>query len=61
MNSLVSELQQAVRLHQAGELVAAENLYRKILRVDPRHPDVLHLLGVAAHQQRRHDEAVRHI
>lgn len=39
----------AVRQHEAGELVAAEALYRQVLAREPEHPDALHLLGLIAH------------
>ncbi len=48
----------AVEHHKAGRLPEAEALYRKILAVDPRHADALHLLGVLAHQMGRHAIAV---
>ncbi len=43
-------LNEAVKLHQAGNLQQAEQLYRQVLRVDPRQPDALNLLGVLANQ-----------
>ncbi|RNC66630.1 MAG: tetratricopeptide repeat protein [Desulfuromonadales bacterium] len=36
----------ALALHQRGELAAAEELYRQILRLEPKNSDVLHLLGL---------------
>lgn len=51
MARTVKTLEQAVRVHQSGDLQHAEMLYRRILRVDPFHPDALHLWGVLAHQQ----------
>lgn len=47
----------AVDLHRQGRLEQAENLYRTILAVDPRHADALHFLGVAAHQRGDHANA----
>ena len=44
---------EALALHQAGRLAEAESLYSRILAVEPRHADVLHLLGVIAHQSSR--------
>ncbi|HEX4268772.1 MAG TPA: tetratricopeptide repeat protein [Steroidobacteraceae bacterium] len=41
----------AVALHQRGDIGAAEQLYRQILRLQPRHAGALHLLG-AIHLQR---------
>ena len=60
-----SDLQQifseAVRCHQAGRLGDAEKMYRDLLAVEPRHADVLHLLGMVEMQGGRHREGVAHI
>ena len=48
----------ALRHHQAGRLGEAEQLYREILRSEPRHADSLQFLGVIAHQVGRNDDAV---
>ena len=48
----------ALRDHQGGRLAEAEQLYREILRNDPRHADSLQFLGVIAHQVGRNDSAV---
>lgn len=48
----------AVEFHQAGRLLEAEQLYRDILRAEPRHADALHLLGVIAHQSGQHETAI---
>jgi tetratricopeptide (TPR) repeat protein len=40
----------ALELHQAGKLEQAEQLYRKVLRIQPDYFDALHMLGVAALQ-----------
>jgi protein O-GlcNAc transferase len=48
----------AIRFHQTGQLVEAENLYRSILDDDPTQPDALHLLGVIASQVGKHDLAI---
>jgi predicted O-linked N-acetylglucosamine transferase (SPINDLY family) len=49
----------AVRHHQAGRLPAAEQLYRQILAVEPKHAGAWHLLGVIAHQVGNHVLAVQ--
>jgi predicted O-linked N-acetylglucosamine transferase (SPINDLY family) len=54
----MTEIEQALEHHRAGRLAQAEVIYRQILAQEPCHPDALHLLGVAAHQGRRHDIAV---
>lgn len=38
----------AMQHHRAGRLAEAEPLYRQLLAMHPREPDVLHLLGVLA-------------
>jgi Flp pilus assembly protein TadD len=40
----------AVQFHHAGRLGEAEQLYRRVLAVEPRHADSLHRLGVIAYQ-----------
>lgn len=42
--------QQGRQLHAAGRLPEAEQVYRQILAVAPRHADSLHMLGVLAMQ-----------
>ncbi len=54
-------LARAVRHHEAGQLAQAERLYRKMLKRQPGQPDALHLWGVIAHQQGRHEQAVERI
>ena len=44
--SLDNALQQAIAYHQAGQLPAAEQLYRAVLQNAPNHPDANHNLGV---------------
>jgi protein O-GlcNAc transferase len=51
-------LVEAARLHQAGDLDAAEAAYRRILGHEPGHADATHLLGVLEHQRGRHDQAI---
>ena len=36
---------------QAGELAAAADLCQQLLRAQPNHPEVLHVLGIIAHQR----------
>jgi len=54
-------MEQALGHHRAGNLEKAEKLCRQILRVDPKHSDAFHLLGVVEHQQQRHVAAVDYI
>jgi len=48
----------AARLHAAGRLPEAEQLYRQILSAAPRHADSLHMLGVLALQAGQPQAAV---
>jgi hypothetical protein len=43
-------LQLALQQHEAGDVTAAESIYRQIVRQRPDHADALHLLGVALYQ-----------
>ncbi len=51
-------LSAALRHHRAGDLEAADALYRRILQADPGRHAARHLLGVLAHQRGRSGEAV---
>src|SRR5436190_18895849 len=51
----------AVQHHEAGQLQAAEQIYRQILAVDPNHVDAQHLLGVIASQMGNHEVAIEYI
>jgi Flp pilus assembly protein TadD len=51
-------MQFAVRCHQAGQPVEAEQLCRRILAAQPDHPDALNLLGVLAAQAGCSDLAI---
>jgi protein O-GlcNAc transferase len=53
-----SDIEAAIRLHEQGEISGAEEIYRRVLEHDPRHPQALHLLGLAAHQRGQHATAV---
>ena len=51
-------LQDAIALHQQGQLAQAEAIYRQILGLVPSNADALHLLGVIAHQTGQYKSAV---
>jgi predicted TPR repeat methyltransferase len=48
----------AILLQKGGQLVEAQELYRRVLDTSPNHPDALHYAGVLAHQQGHSDNAV---
>lgn len=48
----------ALRLQQDGRPAEAARLYEQILRINPRHADSLHLLGMVAWQAQRADVAI---
>jgi len=52
-------LARAIVHHQEGRLPEAGQLYQQILARNPRHPEVLNLLGVLAWQQGHNQEAIR--
>ena len=51
-------LEIAVTHHQAGRLVEAEELYRRIIEAGPENGDALHLLGVIHYQRADNSGAV---
>lgn len=51
-------LEMAMNLHRRNQLDGAVELYGRLLKVAPGHPDVLHLLGMARHQMGQSDEGV---
>uniref|UniRef100_UPI001ABAC4E1 tetratricopeptide repeat protein n=1 Tax=Burkholderia territorii TaxID=1503055 RepID=UPI001ABAC4E1 len=55
---LAETLRMAMQAHMNAELDIAEPLYRRVLKLQPAHPDALHYLGVLLHQRGRGDEAV---
>ena len=50
-------LQHALQCHGAGDLGQAEQIYRRILGVNPKHADALHYLGVIGLQKGRFGDA----
>jgi predicted O-linked N-acetylglucosamine transferase (SPINDLY family) len=57
MPTLHETLALAAQHHQAGQLQAAEEIYRQILSIDPNQADAWHLLGVIAAQVGQHESA----
>jgi predicted O-linked N-acetylglucosamine transferase (SPINDLY family) len=54
-------LNQAIRLHRAGQLPDAERLYRLILTSVPDHPDAHHNLGLLAMRRNQADIGLAHL
>ena len=57
-SSVLPNLENAVALHQKGQLGQAAAIYRQLLGTDPTNADALHLLGVITHQTGNHKSAV---
>jgi len=55
--TLEVDMQKAVQYHQSGKLEKAQEIYEKILEIEPTHADALHLSGVIAHQKGDHELA----
>ena len=53
-----ARFQQALALYQNGQAVQAQTLFEEILKVQPRHLEALHLLGVIAAQAKNLQRAV---
>ena len=53
-----TNLQNAIALHQQGELEQAEQIYQKLLAADPINSEVLHLLGVISYQKGQFQHAI---
>ena len=51
-------LQQALALHQQGQLALARAKYDEILAFQPNNAEALHLLGIVAYQTQDHQRAV---
>src|SRR5262245_30453782 len=58
MPTVAEAFAMAVQQHQAGQLAAAEQLYRQVLQADPNHADAWHLLGLIASQVGNHNIAI---
>ncbi len=54
-------LERGLACHRSGRLQEADDLYRQILRVDPRQADAHHLLGLTAHSRGDDRAALCHI
>lgn len=51
INDMVRNLiEQGLQRHRAGQLKEAKHIYEQALKLEPRHPDALHLAGLVALQ-----------
>jgi len=56
--SLEEAVSVAILLQKNQQLVAAREVYRRVLEMAPDHPRALHYAGLLAHQQGRNEEAL---
>ena len=61
MNDLRAQLNSALGYHQAGNLVAAERIYRQVLKSQPGNADALYLMGTLAQQSGNLDAAATYL
>jgi predicted O-linked N-acetylglucosamine transferase (SPINDLY family) len=50
-NSALSLLSEAIQLHQNGHLSKAEQIYRQLLKLDPKNSEALNFLGLICYQK----------
>jgi FkbM family methyltransferase len=55
----ITALQNAINLHNQGQLDQADEVYRKFLREVPNHPDALHLRALVAHARGHFADAAK--
>ena len=53
-----SGLQEAVLLHQSGQLKQAATIYQQVLDIEPENANALHLLGLVSHQSGQSETAI---
>ena len=53
-----SGLQEAVLLHQSGQLKQATTIYQQVLDIEPENANALHLLGLVSHQSGQSETAI---
>lgn len=59
MDQATLELKAGLEMHQKGDLVGAEQVYRSILDVHPDHAGAWHLLGLVSFAKRQYQQAGR--
>jgi tetratricopeptide (TPR) repeat protein len=61
MTTIGEMLSHGLRLHQGGDLAAAETIYRQLLQTLPDQIDALHGLGLLLHQRGQSRESLEHL
>ncbi len=61
MTDITATLQSGLDLHKAGRLAEAEQTYRRVLEIHPRHALTSHLLGLVAFQAGNHELAAKYV
>lgn len=56
-----ASIQEALAMHQRGELAAAEKLYHAVLDRDPQHLDALNLMGALEARRKNHQLAINYL
>jgi protein O-GlcNAc transferase len=56
--SFINMMQLAQRSHQSGDLAMAANLYKEALKLSPRNPDALQLLGIVYCSLHKYSEGI---
>ena len=59
--SIAELLETAVSCQQNGEFAKAEELYRRIIKLNPKNADALHLLGLLMHQKGENKYALKYM
>ncbi len=57
MDSVTSDLKMGLKMHQSGDLPAAERVYRSILDESPDHAGAWHLLGLISFAKKQFQQA----
>jgi tetratricopeptide (TPR) repeat protein len=56
--NIKKEIKSALEYYQAGNLQQAENIYRRILKVQPDNADALYYLGIICYQLGNYGHAI---
>jgi tetratricopeptide (TPR) repeat protein len=59
--STANAIASATAMHSVGRYDAAASIYEHLSEVEPDHPDIAGMLGLARHHQGRRDDAIAHL